>query len=858
MTSTTLVKALLHNSVADSVYKEVTSKSERYYYFLGRVLDWDDINNPPFPVDSLEYENDTRRNIVIVKEIQPSDVAYVVNRVNWTSGTVYDMYDDAYSRQVAGINLSSGGSGYSSSNTTVTISGGGGSGATAANATVANGIITSIVLTNQGDNYTSAPNVVISGNGIGATANAVMSLSYSGASNLQSANYFVVTDNFNIYKCLDNNNNAESTVKPADVSTSPFITNDGYKWKFMGSVPVSSRNKFLSTTQIPVTTALNNQFYSGGEIKSINVLDTGNNYTYASIVVQGDGYLEDDPVLIINANVNVQGTTSYSYANVTIEPPVAYSESWSSSTAYNAGKIFIYENNIYEVIQGGTTSTNPPVHTKGIAKNGTAILKYRGTGITANATLTGSYVTGLSNLYGMVRDIVITNNGSGYIAAPEITISGDGSNATATAYILNNTVSRIEITNSGKNFTTAPVVTIGTQWTANANMLLNSQVFHNTRLYTVSTGGYANTTAPTHTSGTQTLGNAAFTFAGTKATAYARLKYGSGYTRAPNVTITGDGSGANITFQAEKTEAILYPYIQDGKITQVLIENGGIGYTYATLTVVGDGTNAEFEVNFSRGDLDSLQSTNELLAVPGAIHAIKVLSRGYGYTGANVTITGNGTGATANATIINGRVTKVNVITEGTGYTYANVIITPVGAGAGATAKAILPPKGGHGKDTTSELFAKSLAFYGTLATEKNQGFVVTNDYRQFGIIKEIKNYNNNRFFNQSVGSGCWLLSGNINSTLFAQDTLITRSSDNAEFLIISSNSTGMIVISLKDQNPTSGDFMIEPTGNSFIVTGVTDPDIDKYSGELLYIDNRKAFSTSDDQLVSLKTVFKY
>jgi hypothetical protein len=33
---------------------------------------------------------------------------------------------------------------------------------------------------------------------------------------------------------------------------------------------------------------------------------------------------------------------------------------------------------------------------------------------------------------------------------------------------------------------------------------------------------------------------------------------------------------------------------------------------------------------------------------------------------------------------------------------------------------------------------------------------------------------------------------------------------------------------------------------------------VDKYSGELLYIDNRRAFTTTEDQSVSIKTVFKY
>ena len=854
MSSSTLVKTLLHNSVADSVFKEITAKTGRYYYFLGSVLDWVDPLNPPTPVDSFDYERNTRKDIVLVKEIQPSDVAYVVDRINWESNTIYDLYDDLYSDQVIGIDLLSGGSGYSG-NTTVTISGGGGTGATA-NAVVANGAITSIVLETRGTGYTTRPSVTISDTfGTGSSANAVLNFAYSGTNNLQESNFYVITDEFNIYKCLDNKNNSTSTIKPAEISPEAFVTSDGYKWKFMGTVPVSLRNKFLSATQVPVTTSTNNQFYSSGEIKTINVKDTGNNYTYASIVVQGDGNLIDDPVLVIQSNVIAQGS-GYTSATLAIDPPLSNTDTWAPSTIFSVGEIVKHENNFYEVIQEGISATNSPVHTKGIAKNGNVIFKYRGTGITANANISGGGIIGLDDLFGMVRDVVITNNGSGYISAPTITISGNGANATATATLLNNTINRITVTDSGKNYTSTPSVVIGTSWVANANVLLNTQVFYNTRLYTITTGGYANTTAPTHTTGSQTLGNAVFTFAGTSATGTARLKYGSGYTRAPNVTITGDGINASLGFEAEKTEAILYPYIDEGRITNVIIEDGGTGYTTATLTVIGDGANAEFEVNFSRGDLDTLQSTSELLAVPGAIHTIQVVSGGYGYSGANVTINGNGSGATANTTIVNGRITKINVLSEGSGYTHANVVIN--GTGTGATARAIFPPYGGHGKDTVSELFARSLAFYTTIGQEKNQGFIVTNDYRQFGIIKEIRNYDNNRYFNGSTGSGCWLISGNINTSLFTEDTIITRSSDSAEFIIVSSEVNGVLAIPTMGSIPAVGDTFSVPAGNAFVATGITKPDVDKYSGELLYIDNRRAFNTTEDQSVSIKTVFKY
>ena len=55
----------------------------------------------------------------------------------------------------------------------------------------------------------------------------------SGATNLFDATYYVVSSAYNVYKCLDNNSGAASTVEPTGTSTSILTTGDGYKWKYM-------------------------------------------------------------------------------------------------------------------------------------------------------------------------------------------------------------------------------------------------------------------------------------------------------------------------------------------------------------------------------------------------------------------------------------------------------------------------------------------------------------------------------------------------------------------------------------------------------------------------------------------------
>jgi hypothetical protein len=57
---------------------------------------------------------------------------------------------------------------------------------------------------------------------------------------------------------------------------------------------------------------------------------------------------------------------------------------------------------------------------------------------------------------GQVTSINLTNNGSGYIAAPLVTITGVGAGATAQAFITNGSVTSIVVTNPGSGYVPTP------------------------------------------------------------------------------------------------------------------------------------------------------------------------------------------------------------------------------------------------------------------------------------------------------------------------------------------------------------------------------------------------------------------
>lgn len=855
-----LLKSPLHNSIAEGLYNEIQNRTSRYYYFLGKTLSWQDSDTPPLPIDSFDYELQTRNEIITMKEIKSTDVAFVILRRDWASGTIYDMYDDQYSDELQGINLISGGYGYSDT-PNVVISGGGGTGA-AAVAELTDGFVTGITLTSRGRGYTSAPTVtILGGGGEGATAVGVICKAYSGVQRLEDTNCYVLTDEFNVYKCLDNNNNSVSTYKPIGTVVDPVIMPDGYMWKYLYSIPIALRNKFLTDIYMPIVNSLRSQFYSDGELLNVVIENAGQNYTTASISVAGDGYRASDPLLLTGVNITTPGSGYVNGATCLISPPFNGANTWVPNVGILLGQMVEYNNNIYIATVTGTTATPAPSHKSGIVANGTAALKYIGSRATGTPITSGGVVTGVS-LNGSIYDITMASAGSGYTSAPAVTLIGGGGSGFVGSAIMNGTsVQRVYITNSGDNYTTVPIVRFGTLFTNSTAYTVGQQVYYSTRLYTVTTAGTSHaSTNPTHTSGSVTNGTCVLTYAGSPATGTATLKYGSGYSSLPSISFSpvNGGAGATGYFAGTKSEAKLVPILQNGQIYGVQIDDGGVGYTYANLTVTGDGTLASLTADLSPGDINTLQANTELLTPDGRIMAYPIISGGYGYGAApTVTIEGDGTGASAIATVENGAVKKITVIDYGLGYRWANVTIT--GAGYGAKARAVRAPYGGHGKDPITGMFANTLMFYTNISKDKNQGFDVNNDFRQLGIIKNPRQFGSYGNLKSSLASACYVVTAAMNTINFTQDMEVRMGSlTGPRFRIVALTTTSCLLQSIDNAVPTIGAVFLNSIAQTFSAAGVTAPTADKYSGQILFIDNKQAFTPTADQTVTLRTVIRF
>ena len=838
------IAPLMHTTIADSIYSNIVSKSSKYYYFLGKTVPYTIVNGVEqveTPLSTYNYELSTRREIISIKEITENDISFVIPRVDWTTGTIYDHYDDTF---VA----------YNSSNVLV-------------------------------------------------------STAYSGATTIVDANFYVLTDEYNLYICLDNNNNSLSTVKPIGYDTLPFVTADGYKWKFVMNIPTSLRVKFLTSFYIPVTTAINNIFYNNGAIDTVTIDESGSGYlanTTASITVTsatasvsslvvGRTYAVasvgsgtnwnaiDDTLPIINfigagtttvtgtvastANYNPGDTIVIAGATGTEQTklngtwtiasvPTSTTFTFVVSTSVTAGTLTttlgttyksIFRSPIVNYIGAGTTTiigTVPSTYEYSVGDSitiagatGTEQTKLNGTWTIASVptSTTFTFVVSLSVTAGALTTNLGTTNRTktypvGRVFTSSVTsgvgtgtIKGTGAVLTPRVSTVDGQITRVDVTSAGSGYPTGSTLSV----------------------VGVGTGKFSpNTTALL----TPVIVSGAFSYA-------IIVDPGLNYNQ----------NNTTLTVQSDTgVDAHLTAIVESGQIVDIIIDNPGSSYRSANVTATGNGINdidAKFTVLTSGGKLDTVQANIELLSVKGSIDNIRITEQGDGYDGISIIIDGDGTGATATATITNRKLTKINIISRGQDYTYANINIIALGSTPStiATARAIMSPKYGHGKDAIKQLFSSTLMFYNTISNTNTSGFAFNNDYRQFGILKNPTKYESLLLYNNLTGTACYDINGSVTGGTIVDDMILTDN-DGHNYVVVSvvtGTVTKVLLQPVDNAIPLVG-YSLHNGSIGLMISSVTNPDIDKYSGDMLYIDNRAAFYQTEDQTVTLQTILKF
>jgi hypothetical protein len=230
---------------------------------------------------------------------------------------------------------------------------------------------------------------------------------------LQDTNFFVVNNEFNVYKCLDNNNENVSTVEPAGTPLFAFNTSDGYLWKYMYNIPAFKRRKFSSRGFIPVQRAISDTFYNRGSIEEAVVVSAGSGYTESlltNLVVEdtrlGSGATAS--IASVSAEGEITGVTltdgGSNYA--TVDNPASV----IITTINGSGAVFeltVVDGDItgIDIIDGGLNYT----------LSDTII-------ITTEECVVRPVI---SRTTGSILSVSVINSGSGYTSDPTITIVED-------------------------------------------------------------------------------------------------------------------------------------------------------------------------------------------------------------------------------------------------------------------------------------------------------------------------------------------------------------------------------------------------------------------------------------------------
>lgn len=137
--------------------------------------------------------------------------------------------------------------------------------------------------------------------------------------------YYVITDDQAVYICLRQAKNTAgtavpSTVKPTGILTTPFITADGYVWKFLYTVGTTYANRFLAANYMPVrlqTLTDSNSLAVEIEQETIQNAAVAGQIVNIQLTTGGSGYTSAPTVTIVGDGTGARATATISGGSVT-------------------------------------------------------------------------------------------------------------------------------------------------------------------------------------------------------------------------------------------------------------------------------------------------------------------------------------------------------------------------------------------------------------------------------------------------------------------------------------------------------------------------------------------------------------
>ena len=206
--------------------------------------------------------------------------------------------------------------------------------------------------------------------------------------------------------------------------------------------------------------------------------------------------------------------------------------------------------------------------------------------------------------------------------------------------------------------------------------------------------------------------------------------------------------------------------------------------------------------------------------------------------------------------------TNGDISGHGSGYTNPSITFNGGGATLNAQARAVLGPDSGIGRDPREDLKSASVMFHAELKGTDSD-FIVNQDFRQVGLIRDIKK-NDNTIFTETTGNALKAMKLSSIITTFTADKIIEGATTLARAYIdeVDSNilyyhqtdETGFVAFQ-------TGELIEETNGGGEGTIGDSAailPEVLPSTGEVLFIDNRSPVDRSTAQNEDIKVIIQF
>jgi len=332
---------------------------------------------------------------------------------------------------------------------------------------------------------------------------------------------------------------------------------------------------------------------------------------------------------------------------------------------------------------------------------------------------------------------------------------------------------------------------------------------------------------------------------------------GSGYTPSVSdipVFVSGDGE--------ENASAEVNISTDSGSVIDATITDAGANYPYAPeqnipIAIRQVTSNGAVQTAFGTADTDA----------DGQIADVTIVIGGSGYTGGSAQVvqsscqgvgTTDASGALVNVDIATGR--------SGKGFRKATGTVVATTTGTVAQVRPIISPFDGHGASPDIELLARYALINLRFAYDEGEGdFTIANDFRRIGLIQEPLEFGSfSSFADAGTLDAKYRITLNESNVGFTEDDTIVGTTSGAIGLHVDTLGDSVLRVVRDDEISNSIEFEVGETvrglssGETATVQSIDPPEVEPYSGDILFINNRESIDRRDDQIESITLVMEY